>query len=71
MYSEKDFDFDFNKSLSDYYIYTDKYQKVYNINPMIILVKSFVQVFNFGFVTQLHSTLFQILTNDYIIKQIL
>ena len=32
VYSEQDFNFNFNKSLSDYYIYTDKYQKFYNIN---------------------------------------
>ena len=32
VYSEEDFDLDYNKSISDYYIYTDKYQKTYNMN---------------------------------------
>ena len=60
VYSEKDSDFDFNKSLSDYYIYTDKYQKVYNINPDDYPGKIICPSFQFWFC---NSITFNIISN--------
>ena len=60
VYSENDFDLNFDESISDYYIYTDKFQRAYNTNSDDYPGKLIIPSFKFWFC---NSITFNIISN--------